>query len=146
MGTDDGLQGNRDPSSPQERMKMLDEAIEGFVGEGGRLVARREWTAEVAVGKPVNHVLHLVLTIVSLFLCGGIWAPVWLLISAIGGEHRQTLTVDEYGQVNQRREPRETYRKVMIGVAAALFVLWFVGTIVLASTLCVGPVCNRGGH
>jgi hypothetical protein len=140
-----GLQGDREPSSPQERMTMLDQAIAGFVGEGGRLVDRGEWTAVVLVGKPVNHVLHLVLTICSIFCCG-IWAPVWLFISAVGGERRQTLTVDEYGQVTQRREPLETYRKVLIGIAAALFVLWFIGTIFVASTICVGPVCGNSQH
>ena len=145
MGTDASLPGNRDPSSPQERMKMLDQAIAGFVGEGGRLVARQQWTAVVVMGKPVNHVLHLVLTVCSL-CCGGIWAPVWLLISGIGGEHRQSLTVDEYGHVSQQREPLETYRKVLIGIAAALFVLWFVSAIVVASTLCVGAVCVPSEH
>jgi hypothetical protein len=124
---------------------MLDEAIAGFVGEGGRLVARDQWTAVVLVGKPVNHVLHLTLTICSVCF-GGIWAPVWLLLTGIGGERRQSLTVDEYGQVSQRREPLETYRKVLIGISAALFVLWFVGAIVVASTICVGPVCNPGAH
>jgi hypothetical protein len=145
MGTNDSLQGFREPSSPEERTKLLDQAIAGFVGEGGRLVDRHDWTAVVLVGKPVNHVLHLILTILS--VCAGcIWAPVWLLISAIGGERRQYLTVDEYGKISQRREPLETYRKVMIGIAAAMFVLWFVGTIVVASTLCVGPVCDLNGR
>ncbi|OBA78506.1 hypothetical protein A9W99_22735 [Mycobacterium sp. 1164966.3] len=142
MVTNGGLQGDREPSSPQERKTMLDQAIAGFVGEGGRLVDRGEFTAVVLVGRPVNHVLHLVLTICSL-LCCGVWAPVWLFISAIGGERRQTLTVDEYGQLTQRREPLETYRKVLIGIAATLFVLWFVGTIIVASTICVGAVCGH---
>lgn len=110
-------------------------------GQGGRLVAGREPTAVVA-GKPVNHVLHLVLTICSI----GMWAPVWLLLTALGGPRRQILTVDEYGQVSQRHRPLETYRKVMIGVAAALFALWFACAITVASTTCAGSavaVCVR---
>jgi hypothetical protein len=133
------------PLSPQERMQMLEHAITGLASQGGRLVARHEWTAVVLMGKPVNHVLHLILTICSI-CCGGIWAPVWLLITAVGGEHRQILTVDQYGQVSQRRGPLEMYRKVLIGIVAALFVLWFVGVITAASTTCVGPavaVCVR---
>src|ERR1700739_815551 len=93
-------------------------------GQDGRLVARDESTAVMLMGKPVNHVLHLLLTICSIGL-GGIWAPVWLLITALGGQRRQILTLDQYGQVSQRRGPLETYRKVLIGIAAALFVLWF---------------------
>jgi hypothetical protein len=110
-------------------------------GPGGRLLARHESTA-VVMCKPVNHALHLLLTICSI----GIWAPVWLLITAVSGQRRQILTVDQYGQVSQRRGQLETYRKVMISIAAALFVLWFVGAIIVASTTCVGPpvaVCVR---
>ncbi len=110
-------------------------------GQGGRLLARHESTA-VVMGKPVNHALHLLLTICSI----GIWAPVWLLITAVSGQRRQILTVDQYGQVRQQRGPLETYRKVMIGIAAALFVLWFAGAITVASTTCAGPavaVCSR---
>jgi hypothetical protein len=128
------------PLSPQERTQLLDQAIIDFASEGGRLVARHEWTAVVLMGKPVNHVLHLILTICS-FCCGGIWVPVWLLITAVGGEHRQILTVDQYGQVSQQRGPLEMYRKVLIAIAVALFVLWFVGAIIVASTVCVGAVC-----
>jgi hypothetical protein len=145
----DEQQPSRQPRtlSPQERMQMLDKAIAGLSSQGGRMVARHEWTAVVLTGKPVNHVLHLILTICSICL-GGIWAPVWLLITAVGGEHRQILTVDQYGQVSQRRGPLETYRKVLIGIAVALFVLWFFGAITVASTTCVGPavaVCVRTG-
>lgn len=127
-------------------MQMLDQAIIGLTSQGGRLIARHEWTAVVLMGKPVNHILHLILTIFSICL-GGIWAPVWLLITALGGQSRQILTVDQYGQVSQRGGPLETYRKVLIGIAAVLFVLWFVGAIIVASTICVGPaaagVCVR---
>jgi hypothetical protein len=110
-------------------------------GQGERMVGRQESTA-VVMDKPVNHALHLLLTICSI----GMWAPVWLLITALGGQRRQILTVDQYGQVSQRRGPLETYRKVLIGIAAALFVLWFAGAITVASTICAGPavaVCVR---
>ena len=42
---------------------MLDQAIMGLAARGGRLVQRHEWTAVVLMGKPVNHVLHLILTL-----------------------------------------------------------------------------------
>jgi len=103
------------PLSPQERMQMLDQAIFGLASRGGRLLTRTEWNAVVVMGKPVNHVLHLILTLLSLCCCG-IWAPVWLLITAFGGEHREILSVDQYGQVSQQRGPMETWRKVLIGV------------------------------
>ena len=119
------------PLSPQERMQMLDQAIFGLASRGGRLLTRTEWNAVVVMGKPVNHVLHLILTLLSLCCCG-IWAPVWLLITAFGGEHREILSVDQYGQVSQQRGPMETWRKVLIGVAVAFLVLWFIGAIMAA--------------
>ena len=112
-------------------MQMLDQAIMGLAARGGRVTARSESTAVVLMGKPVNHVLHLILTILSLCCCG-IWAPVWLLIAAFGGEHRELLTVDPYGQVSQQRGPMETWRKVLIGVAAAFIVCWLIGMIMTA--------------
>jgi hypothetical protein len=42
----------------------------------------------VVTGKPVNHVLHLLL---SLFLCA-MWVPVWLIMAAVGGEIVPPLT------------------------------------------------------
>jgi hypothetical protein len=119
------------PLSPQERIAMLDQAIMGLAARGGRLLQRHEWTAIVVMGKPVNHVLHLILTVLSLCCCG-LWAPVWMMIAAFGGEHREILTVDQYGYVSQQRGPMETWRKVLIGVAVAFIVFWLIGTIMVA--------------
>ena len=46
-------------------------------------------------GKPVNHVLHAILTI---FTCLA-WGIVWL-VALTGGEKRFQLIVDEYGNVH----------------------------------------------
>ncbi|MBB3041971.1 hypothetical protein FHU40_001772 [Nocardioides soli] len=46
-------------------------------------------------GKPVNHVLHLILTLVTCFA----WAIVWLILVGVGGEKRYSLSVDAYGNV-----------------------------------------------
>ena len=56
----------------------------------------------------------------------------WLLITAFGGEHREILTVDPYGHVSQQRGPMETWRKVLIGVAAAFIFFWLIGMIITA--------------
>ena len=47
-------------------------------------------------GKPVNHVLHAILTI---FTCA-LWGIVWIVLSLTGGEKRYQLIVDEYGNVH----------------------------------------------
>ena len=46
----------------------------------------------------MNHVVHLLLTV--LLCC--LWLPVWLIIAATGGEKRHTVFVDEFGQAHWR--------------------------------------------
>jgi len=44
-------------------------------------------------GKPVNHLLHLILTIVTV----GLWGIVWIIVALTGGERRMQIAIDEYG-------------------------------------------------
>jgi hypothetical protein len=52
----------------------------------------------VVQGKPVNHVLHLLVTVL---LCG-LWLPVWIVVALDGGEKRQVLSVDHCGNIIDR--------------------------------------------
>jgi hypothetical protein len=45
--------------------------------------------AVVVKGHRPNHILHLILSIITL----GIWVPVWICITIFGGEKRKTVTV-----------------------------------------------------
>jgi hypothetical protein len=71
--------------------------------------------------------------LLSLFCCGW-WVPVWLLLTAIGGEKRKTITVGSNGHVDEQKAPLETYRFVLLGIAALwlLVWMWFFGTFVSA--------------
>jgi hypothetical protein len=42
---------------------------------------------------PTNHILHLILTLIS---CG-LWAPVWLLVAIINANTDRTTTTQTYG-------------------------------------------------
>lgn len=64
----------------------------------GRIESVTPYSAVVVTGQKVNHVLHL---LVSVLLCG-LWLPVWLLIAVSGGEKRHVLTVDPCGNVIRR--------------------------------------------
>jgi hypothetical protein len=50
----------------------------------------------VVTGRRVNHVLHLLLALVT----DGLWLIPWAVISATGGERSQTLRIDERGTVS----------------------------------------------
>ena len=46
-------------------------------------------------GKPVNHVLHLILTLVTCL----VWGIVWIILVGMGGEKRYSMSVDPYGNI-----------------------------------------------
>lgn len=104
----------------QQRSQILDQTLIAKASQGGRLETRTATTAVVVAGKPINHILHLLL---SVFSCG-FWVPVWLMMTVFTGEQRRILNVDQFGQVSDVRGPLETFRKVLIGVAAGFLVFW----------------------
>ena len=52
----------------------------------------------IAQGHRVNHILHLILSIITF----GFWLIVWILMGVFGGEKRAMVTVDEYGNVQEQ--------------------------------------------
>jgi len=79
--------------SPDERKALLAHVISNRVHEGWRVESQSDYQAVMVRGHRPNHILHLILSIITL----GVWLIVWLLVAAWGGEKRRTLTVDEYG-------------------------------------------------
>lgn len=79
--------------SDAERSALLDRAVAEAVARGGRIESRTAFQAVIVNGRQVNNVLHVILT---LFSCG-LWLLIWLLLLAGGGEKRQVLTIDPYG-------------------------------------------------
>jgi hypothetical protein len=51
--------------------------------------------AVMVKGKGTNHVLHLILTLISV----GMWLPVWLILYFVTKPKRLILTLDEFGNV-----------------------------------------------
>jgi hypothetical protein len=73
----------------------MDEAVNDLARHGWRVESRSEFQAVFARGHRPNHILHLLLTI----LTAGLWGLfVWLPLSIFGGEKRRMVSVDEYGQ------------------------------------------------
>ena len=63
------------------------------IATGARVESQSDFQAVVIKGKPVNHTLHLIITLVTLTM----WAPVWIALAIFGGEKRSMVVVDEYG-------------------------------------------------
>ena len=79
--------------TPEERKELLARTIAGQIANGARVESQSDFQAVVVKGKPVNHVLHLIVSLFTLLL----WVPVWIVMTIVGGEKRSMVTVDEYG-------------------------------------------------
>lgn len=77
----------------EERKELLARTVSGQVASGARVESQSDFQAVVVRGKSVNHVLHLILTLVTFTL----WGIVWIALAIFGGEKRSMVTVDEYG-------------------------------------------------
>ena len=94
--------------SDDERRAWLAQQVDDYVRRGWQIESRTENLASLRFGKPVNHVLHLLLTLVT---CG-LWALVWLYLAIFQGRStRQSplamlavppLTNSSPGTANQR--------------------------------------------
>jgi hypothetical protein len=83
----------------EERRAALARVVAQHISAGARVESHTDFQAFVVNGRRPNHLLHLVLSLVTF----GLWAIVWLLVSLIGGERRTALMVDEYGSVFVKR-------------------------------------------
>ena len=66
----------------------LDAQVAQYVRWGYRVESLTPTQAVVVKGRRTNHLLHLILTLVTL----GVWAIVWILVAIFGGEKRKVLT------------------------------------------------------
>lgn len=81
--------------SGEERQHALAIRISHWVKWGYRVESQSPEQAVMVSGHRPNHILHLLLTIVTL----GLWLIVWILLSAFGGEKRRTITVMADGRL-----------------------------------------------
>ncbi len=73
--------------------------IHNQVGQGARVESQSDYQAFLIKGKRPNHILHLILSLVTV----GLWVPVWILVAIIGGEKRQSASVDEWGNASLQK-------------------------------------------
>lgn len=80
----------------EKRKALLARAVANEVHRGARIESQTDFQAVLVRGHRPNHLLHLILTL----LTGGLWLIIWLIIAATGGEKRIVIDVDEYGLTN----------------------------------------------
>lgn len=83
------------PLDDATRRAYLAQAVANQVRQGSRVESQMDLQAVLVDGKPVNHVLHLILTLVTCFA----WAVIWIILVGVAGEKRYSLSVDAYGNI-----------------------------------------------
>lgn len=79
----------------EQREQRLSQAVTQEVARGARVESQSSSMAVVVRGKKPNHILHLILTLVTF----GFWVFVWVILAIACRERRETITVDEFGHV-----------------------------------------------
>ena len=79
----------------KKRDELLEQTVARKVAEGMRVEYKGEQRAVLAYGKRPNHVLHLLLSVIT----AGLWIPVWIIIAISSKERRQAVNVDKHGEV-----------------------------------------------
>lgn len=78
-----------------ERKALLANTLQGQVANGARIESQGDFQAVVVRGHRVNHLLHFLIGLLTL----GVWWLVWIVIAITGGEKRQMISVDQFGNV-----------------------------------------------
>jgi len=85
--------------SQAERKALLAQQLQQASFRGLRVESQSDFQAVLIEGQKVNHTLHAILTLFTCFL----WGIVWAIIAGTGGETREMIVVDEYGNVQHQR-------------------------------------------
>ena len=79
-----------------ERRERLATEVSRLLALGNRRIeSYSDLSAVIVIGKPVNHLLHLVATIITF----GVWSLVWLILVLTAGEKRELIRVNESGDI-----------------------------------------------
>lgn len=87
---------NLQPKTDAERKAALAQRLQYLVNvDQCRIESQTDFQAVVVTGKRPNHLLHLILTLLTV----GLWVFVWIGVAIFGGEKRRVVSVDDFGQV-----------------------------------------------
>ena len=85
--------------SPEKRKELLARAVANEIRQGWRVESQTDYQAVIVRGQRPNHILHLILTIITV----GLWGRGWIAVVARGGETRGVIEIDAYGNTNIQR-------------------------------------------
>ena len=114
----------------EERKALLAQRVAAAVGLGARIESQSETMAVLVTGRRVNHILHFLIGFPTL----GFWWLVWAYLAITGGEKRQVVTVDDYGNVLEQKQGGSGGSKLPVIGVGVLGLLLLVGIIAVGSS------------
>lgn len=84
--------------SLEERGDIIARLVGLEAKQGWMAISQTQTTASLTKGKDHSHVLHLILTLITL----GFWLLVWIPLVIFTGKKNKTISVDEFGQVTRK--------------------------------------------
>jgi hypothetical protein len=82
-----------------QRKAALAQMIANVSAQGYRVESQQDYQAVIVRGKPINHPLHIIVSI----LTAGIWLIGYAVIAVTEGEKREIIQVDEWGNVSRQK-------------------------------------------
>ena len=83
------------PLSLDDRQAILQHQVLNNAAKGWTVLSQTQTQASLTKGKDTSHLLHLVLSVVTL----GLWIPVWIVVTIAAGKKTRLVTVNEQGSV-----------------------------------------------
>lgn len=83
------------PLSLEDRQAILQQQVVAHAAKGWSVLSQTQTQASLTKGKDTSHLLHLVLSVVTL----GLWIPVWIVVTIAAGKKTRLVTVNEQGSV-----------------------------------------------
>lgn len=112
---------------------LLDAEVIQRTAKGARITNRQDGFVTMVEGKPVNHTLHLILSVLTCFL----WSHVWLFLTAFTGERQVSIHESITGlYIEKGSLPVHRYIALVIEIANLAF--WVL-------VICVGAA-SAGHH
>ena len=86
-------QGEPRERTDAERIELLRNFVIKQVANGASIELQDDFSAVLVWGKKPNHILHLLLSLVTF----GIWIIIWILVAMTSGETRRLYKIDKFG-------------------------------------------------
>jgi hypothetical protein len=82
----------------EERKAALSQTIANVSAQGYRVESQSDFQAVVVKGKRINHALHIIVSLLTV-----VWVIGYVVILATGGEKRELIQVDEWGNLTRQQ-------------------------------------------